>query len=78
MAPEMQVIQNNPNVSLWSLETGYEGDSSEWPFYPIRVSDASEGTALDIMLSFDQSNANFDCNGWEQGYRMVNFFIFKY
>lgn len=37
MAPGMMIVKNNANISHWSLEEGYNDQSTIETSYPIRV-----------------------------------------
>lgn len=47
MAPGMMIVDNNPNVTHWSLEGGYDDETNK-EFYPNRIFNANPGGALNI------------------------------
>lgn len=68
MAPGFMSVKDNLNKSHWSLELGY-GDGSLDTEYPIRVVDSGRSAALDISLWLNETDFEYQCRGFDQGYR---------
>lgn len=60
-------IKNNPNVSNWNLESGYQSESNEIE-YPIRLFDSYD--SLVIFLSLLEDDIDYVCSGLDQGFRV--------
>lgn len=65
MAPKM-LVKDNPNISHWNLENGYENGWSEHD-YPLRVFNARQGAALVLCLNIFEENLEYVCKGPIQG-----------
>lgn len=60
IAPAMMTVKNRPNVSHWSLETGYLNVTSE-NSYPIRVNSAQQNSALRLNLQLFDDDLEYLC-----------------
>lgn len=69
MAPEMMIVKNNPNISGWSLEDGYEGETNERG-YPIRVFNVKHSAALTVFLQLFGNDIEYRCRGLVAGFRI--------
>lgn len=65
-----EILQNTPNVSHWSLENGYKGESNQNE-YPIRVFNSGRRTSLDLFLALTTKNFDHRCNGYNLGFNMI-------
>lgn len=65
MAPEM-TVENNPNVSGWNMESGYE-DSFNETNYPIRVFNSNLHAGLVTFMRLFEQDFNYLCSGGFQG-----------
>lgn len=70
MAPGLLIVKDNTNLTHWSLETGYRFGSKN-PDYPIRVVDSGRNAALDIALMIDKADFEYQCRGFDQGFRVI-------
>ncbi|XP_055304301.1 pickpocket protein 28-like [Sitodiplosis mosellana] len=70
MAPGMMITKNMPNVSHWSLESGYANEMSDGE-YPIRAVDSGKNAAFDVVLTLLKRNFDFHCKGFDQGFRVI-------
>lgn len=70
MAPEMMTVTNNPNVSRWTLENGYENGYNAND-YPIRIFNAKQGAAIVILLRLFESDLEYLCKGPIQGFKVI-------
>lgn len=61
------VAKNNRNVSGWSLEDGYKKEFIETE-YPVRVFDAFEKGALELILTSYEQDHDYLCNGFLKGF----------
>lgn len=68
MAPEMMNVKNNPNVSRWSLENGYESPCEKG--YPIRVFNVKHSVTLTIFLQLIGSDVEYRCRGLIPGFKI--------
>lgn len=70
MAPEMMTVNDNPNVSHWSLERGYF-DETTGQSYPTRVFNARPKSSLVVSLRLKKEDLENNCHdGWFQGFRI--------
>ena len=60
MAPGAMFSKNNPNLSHWNLENGYE-DGFGKEEYPIRVTESNQIATLEINLVIDERNDDRLC-----------------
>lgn len=70
MASELKLAQNQPNISHWSFENGYDDTVSESD-YPFRVFNAKEKTALLIMSRVFEEDLDYLCRGTHQGFKVI-------
>lgn len=72
MAPEMMIVTNNPNVSHWSLENGYDDTfvSLDKRGYPIRVFNVKHSAALTIFLQLNGGDVEYRCRGLVPGFKV--------
>lgn len=70
MAPDMMTVTNNPNVSRWTLENGYEIGYNEND-YPIRIFNAKQGAAVVILLRLFEKDLEYLCKGPIQGFKVI-------
>lgn len=70
MAPEMMMVKENPNTSRWSLEKGYEIESTERG-YPIRIFNVKQSVALAIFLQISGNDVEYSCRGLVPGFRVL-------
>lgn len=72
MAPGMMIIKNNPPISKWTLENGYEDNDDEdfQNSYPIRVFNAKQTASLILYLSIDEKDFEHHCRGRIQGFKV--------
>ena len=70
MAPGMMIVKNNPNVSYWNPENGYD-DGSHENEYPIRVSDLNSRYMFGMHLTNSKLDPEHQCSGSDQGYKLV-------
>lgn len=70
MAPELMAVNNNPNVSNWSLDHGYVGGLTERD-YPIRVFNAKQCGSLVLHLRLYKQDLEYLCRGSIQGYKII-------
>lgn len=69
MAPEIMTVNNNPNISHWSLEGGYSNEMNEHS-YPARVFNSRPKSSLVVSLLVSKEDLDNNCNGWVQGFRI--------
>ena len=60
MAPGAMISKSNPNVSHWSIESGYEHEFGK-DEYPIRVTGSDQIATLEINLVIDKQNDDRLC-----------------
>ncbi|XP_055307692.1 pickpocket protein 28-like [Sitodiplosis mosellana] len=70
MAPELMIVKNNPNVSQWSLENGYD-DTVNKKSYPFRIFNAKRGGALVTYLRSYERDLEYLCHGTSQGFKVI-------
>src|SRR3978361_10704 len=70
MAPGMMIVKNNPNVSHWNPENGYD-DRSHDEEYPIRVKNFNGKTVFGIHFTNLRRDLENHCRGYDQGYKLV-------
>lgn len=70
MAPEVMIVDNNPNVTNWSLENGYEGGINDIK-YPIRMFNARQSGALVVYLRLYEQDLEYLCRGPIQGFKVI-------
>lgn len=70
MAPGMMNADDNPNVSQWSLEAGYEYESNGTE-YPIRNLNVGTDTGLVLTFYFNDSDLELWCKDMVLGYRVI-------
>lgn len=70
MAPGMKIVKNNPNISHWDFENGYD-DGSHENEYPIRVSDKNDIHFSQIFLSNFEKDFESQCRGFGRGFKLV-------
>lgn len=70
MAPIMLGSGENPQISHWSLQDGYDDDFSERA-YPIRVFNARQDAGLVIFLQVFERDLEFLCRGPIQGFKII-------
>lgn len=65
--PDVKIVKNNPNISHWDIEYGYE-NKTKGSSYPLRIFNAKPGAALraslrrfikDCMTLYDPGDAGF-------------------
>lgn len=66
MAPEMMTNTNNPNVTNWNMETGYE-NRFDTISYPIRVFNAKPPFGLIAFMRLFERDLDYLCQGGIQG-----------
>lgn len=69
MAPGMMIVDNNPNVSNWSLENGYD-DEIKKDYYPNRIFNAKPGGALNIDFHLSNQDLEATCRKINSAYRI--------
>lgn len=62
MAPEMMTVKNNPNVSYWSLEKGYQALCNQIG-YPKRIFNVKHSVSLTIFLQLFGQDIEYRCRG---------------
>lgn len=70
MAPGLKTIKKSKNVTRWHLETGYGFGSADTEF-PIRVVDSGRSAALDITVTLNNRDFEYQCRSFDQGFRVV-------
>lgn len=60
MAPGMMIVKNNPNISQWSLESGYTSETNDNE-YPIRLSNHGQFSGLFKYLFIFPKNLEYIC-----------------
>lgn len=61
MAPEMMTVDQNPNVSHWKLESGYDDDVNATNAYPIRVFTGRQSASLVLFLGLFEKDLDYVC-----------------
>lgn len=69
MAPGMMIVDNNPNVTNWSLEGGYDDETNK-DYYPNRIFNAMPGGALNIDLHLSNQDLKATCRNIKSAYRI--------
>lgn len=62
-------VKTNPNVSQWSLETGYQ-NKSNGKEYPFRVFSARRSAALIVYLQMNEVDLEYGCRGLVPGFKV--------
>lgn len=70
MAPEMMILDTNPEVSNWSIETGYMKGVRPND-YPIRVFSAEEQATLKVYLQISEKDLELLCHEHGQGFKIA-------
>lgn len=70
MAPELMIVKNNPNVSHWSLEDGYDEGVRE-DDYPVRVFNAKQAAVLVTYPRLFEKDLEYLCRGSLQGFKIL-------
>lgn len=70
MAPGMLSVTNNPNVSHWSLENGYD-DGFNGSGYPLRIFNARRDAALAVMVRIYEHDLEYMCTGPIHGFKII-------
>lgn len=68
MAPELMIIRDTPNASLWTLEEGYK-DPEQNESYPRRICDAKPSSALVFILCLNDRIKEYVCDDRIPGFR---------
>lgn len=66
----MKTVTNRPNVSRWSLETGYS-DVTDESSYPIRVYSAQRNSAFTVVLQLFDDDLEFVCKTIVPGFKIL-------
>lgn len=61
----MMIAKSNQNLSLWSLEGGYQKEFTEND-YPLRVFESGQKGALELVLTLDVKDYDFLCHQVDQ------------
>lgn len=69
MAPGMMIVDNNPNVTNWSLENGYDDERNK-EYYPHRIFNAKPGSALNIDFHLSNKDLEANCRNIKSAYRI--------
>lgn len=67
MAPGMMIIDNNSNMSHWTLDGGYDESLSNEE-YPLRVAGSGRNAELTLGLVLNGRDFEFMCKGFDQGF----------
>lgn len=70
MAPEMMMVDSQPNVTHWTLENGYKGRSGDKAIYTIRVFSAKQSTALVVYLRLFDHDLEYVCRSLVPGFKI--------
>lgn len=70
MAPEIMIINNNPNMTNWTFENGYDDKANE-NTYPIRVFNARNSAGLIITLRLWERDLEYLCGDTVQGFKLI-------
>lgn len=71
MATELMSVNNNPNISGWSLENGYDDIINDDDAYPIRVFNARNTAALVTLLRLHDKDLEYMCRGPIPGFKVI-------
>lgn len=69
MAPEMMKVENNPNLSHWSIEDGYK-DAADKKSYPKRLFNTAQEAGLIFFLQLYEKDLEYLCQGTFQGFKI--------
>lgn len=70
MAPELMTVKNNPNITNWSFEDGYERNSPTKD-YPYRVFNAKQLGAFYTVFKLSKKHIEYVCAGLIEGFRVT-------
>lgn len=70
MVSALKTVENNLNVSDWSLESGYKSAFGAEEF-PIRMNDAGNVAAFSIQLMINKEDLEYKCRGIDQGFKVA-------
>lgn len=72
MAPEVQIVTDNPDVSNWSRDHGYPDPNEmyETP-YPMRIFNANHDTGLFVYLRLREQDMEYACGGPIHGFKVI-------
>lgn len=66
----MMIVENNPNISGWSLDSGYKNKFSE-ENYPFQPAFGERINILSMMLAINSWDIEYQCRGCDKGFRMI-------
>lgn len=69
MAPELITAKENPNISQWNSEEGYEIGVKD-DYYPIRIFNSKPSGALKLFLQQINEDSPFKCHSLNTGFRV--------
>lgn len=70
MARGMMIAKDNPNITNWSFENGYD-HGIIGKDYPLRVSGSGRDAALEISLDIFEKDFELLCTKKQQGFRVI-------
>lgn len=70
VAPELNTMNYNKNVSGWSLENGYENQVKSKLNYPIRVFNVKKSSTFGIAIRMHEQDFEYSCRGMIPGARI--------
>ena len=72
MAPEMMTVTNNPDVTKWNLQDGYDdSEINGAETYPYRVFGAGARAGLFALLRLSEQDLEYLCRGPVQGFKIL-------
>lgn len=69
VAPEILTVDQNPNVSHWSLEKGYV-EQVNGINYPLRVFNTRQSASLAVFLSLNPEDLDYVCRTLIPGFKI--------
>lgn len=69
MADEIKIVTDNPNVSHWSIDTGYTSKVHE-SVYPLRIFNRKENGGLSAFPTLIKRDIDYVCGGQHLGFNV--------
>lgn len=70
MAHDMMTINDNPNISGWTLDDGYKGKLQKIE-YPIRLFNSGHLVALALFLNLSEDDLEYVCQLTGLGFKVI-------